>query len=289
VRLLLPDFCLISGSGRSHKLISESREIKAAAFPISINYAEFSEAAASDEVERMAWLFHEKFKEQQIVFSLDRLDSTKGIPYRLEAIRMLLKIYPELHEKITFIQVVIPSRVEIPEYQELKQKIDRLVSDINSQYTKENWVPIQYLFRSLSHEELLMHYRAAEVCLVTPIKDGMNLVCKEYIASNSTASGVLILSEFAGAASQLYKEALLVNPYDVEGVCNAIHRALTMPEKERKGRMTKMKRLVRRQDIFHWVENFLNAAFAKELHDFPLITDYIPKPPRDPDSSLNHT
>lgn len=286
VRLLLPECRLAAGKNRSHTLTMGERKIKIGAFPISINYNEFADAAASEEVEREAWIFHEKLKDQQIVFSLDRLDLTKGITYRLEAIRNVLQKHPEMHKQVTFIQVVVPSRAEIPGYQNLKQRIDRLVSDINSQFTKDMWVPIHYIYRSLSREELVMHYRSAEVCLVTPVKDGMNLVCKEYIAANVNGNGVLILSEFAGAASQLFKDALLINPYDIEGTSEAIYKALTMPDDERRARMARMKRIIRKQDIFYWLEHFLSAAFSKDLHDFPVVTDYLPVEEKTPSDSF---
>lgn len=276
VRLLLPTTHVSVMKGGFAKITIEDRTVSAAVFPISINYNDFNSLARSEEVARAAWIYHEKFAQQKLIFSLDRLDFTKGIPYRLEAIRYMLKTHPEWHNKVTFVQVVIPSRTDIPTYQNLKQEIDRLVSEINSEFAADNWVPIQYLFRSLTKQELSMHYRTSEVCLITPVKDGMNLVCKEYIASNIDGNGVLVLSEFAGAAAQFQKEAILINPYDIEGLADAIFQALTMPSDVRTQRMKKMQRNVRRQDIFHWVSHFLNVAIAKELADFPVVTDYMP-------------
>lgn len=158
----------------------------------------------------------------------------------------------------------------------MKKEIDRLVGEINSQYTKTGWVPIQYIFRSIDRKELIALYRISEIALITPLKDGMNLVAKEYIAANVNENGVLILSEFAGASTQLQHEAILVNPYDIEGLAEAIYLALTMEKTERKKRMRKMRRHVQHYDVFWWVRNFLNAAISKELHDFPLIEDYTP-------------
>lgn len=247
------------------------------AFPISIDYQEFSKMAGEKEVIDQAWLHHERLKDQKIVFSCDRLDISKGILNRLEAIHHLLKTRPEIHEKVIFFQIVIPSRTEIPKYQSLKKEIDRLVGEINSQFTKPGWVPIQYLFRSISRKELLAFYQISEIALITPVKDGMNLVAKEYIASNINEDGVLILSEFAGAATQLQREALLINPYDVEGLAETIYNALTLPLKECKKRMRRMRRNVQRHDVFWWVQAFLNAAFSKGLNEFPVIEEYIPK------------
>ncbi|MDT8322683.1 MAG: trehalose-6-phosphate synthase, partial [Bacteroidota bacterium] len=138
------------------------------------------------------------------------------------------------------------------------------------------WVPIHYIFRHLTQTELLAYYRTAEIALITPIKDGMNLVAKEYSACNIEENGVLILSEFAGAAAQLHRHALLVNPYDVEGVAEALLEAFTMNYDERGKRMRQLRATVRRYDIYRWVESFLDAAFSRQLHDYPVIAEYIP-------------
>ncbi len=276
LRKVLPSIHL-QGNRSMHVCTINEREIRMGTFPISIDFNEFSKRAASKEIAEKAWLIHEKFMGQKIVFSLDRLDFTKGIPYRLEAIRELLKKHPEIHQKVTFVQVVIPSRVEIPKYQDLKDEIDRLVGEINSQFTQAGWVPINYIFRSLNREELLANYRTSDIALITSVRDGMNLVAKEYVASNIDGRGILILSEFAGAASQLYNEAFLINPYDIEGVAQTIYSALNLPEQECKKRMRKMRHQIRKRDIFWWVRMFLNAAISKELQDFPLVEEYIPK------------
>lgn len=274
VKKLLPEVAWESSKKTMHLCKTATREIRVGSFPISIDYCEFAKGAEEKEVEDRAWYSHEKLRDQKIIFSLDRLDFTKGIPHRLEAIRYLLKNHPELHQKITFLQVVIPSRIENPYYRELKKEIDRLVGEINSEYSITGWVPIQYFYRSITHNELLAFYRTSEVALITPIKDGMNLVAKEFIASNADENGVLILSEFAGAAAQLHNEALLINPFDIEGVGHTLYRALSMPEEEKTFRMKKMRRLVQRYDVFWWVHSFLEAAISKDLKDFPVADDF---------------
>ena len=143
--------------------------------------------------------------------------------------RSLLERYPDLRERVSFIQVVVPSREDIPEYHRLRVEIEQLVGRINGRFARPGaWVPIWYEYRSLSRLELLAYYRAADIGLITPLKDGMNLVAKEYCTCSIEEDSVLILSEFAGAAAQLYRGALLVNPYDIEGVADAIHRAFHM-------------------------------------------------------------
>jgi trehalose 6-phosphate synthase/phosphatase len=275
VKRLLPDIKMIN-KDHVHICQTPAREVRVGAFPISIDYREFFKMAGGKEVADQAGANLANLKGQKIIFSCDRLDISKGIPYRLEAIRYLLKNHPEIHEKVTFFQVVIPSRTEIPKYQSLKKEVDRLVGEINSQFAKTGWAPIQYIFHSISRKELLAFYRISEIALITPVKDGMNLVAKEYIASNVHENGVLILSEFAGAATQLQHEVLLINPYDIEGVAASIYTALTLLPAEKKKRMRKMRRRVQHYDVFWWVRSFLNAAISKELHDFPLIEEYTP-------------
>jgi trehalose 6-phosphate synthase/phosphatase len=275
VRTLIQD-AKITNNRSMHVCKINQREVRISVFPISIDYHEFERVAASKEVAEDSKALKKSAFNQTLVFSIDRLDYTKGILFRLEAIRRFLTDHPEFHKKIQFIQLVVPSRAEIPKYHQLKEEINRLVGEINSQITHEGWVPIHHLYRSFNRRELIAHYRASDIVLVTPVKDGMNLVAKEYIASNVEEDGVVILSEFAGAAAQLKLEAILVNPYDIIGVAKGIHAAITMPTTERKKRMRKMRRDVKKYNIFWWVENFLNAAISKVLKDFPQINEYIP-------------
>jgi trehalose 6-phosphate synthase/phosphatase len=158
------------------------------------------------------------------------------------------------------IQNVVPSRVEIPRYHEFKDRIDRLVGDINGRFSTATWLPVHYHFGSLDRDDLLAHYRACGIGFVTPLKDGMNLVAKEYCASCIDEDGVLILSRFAGAAEQLKRDALLVNPYDLEQVAEALFRAFRMSENERNARMRRMRRVVRHESVFWWVDSFLKAG-----------------------------
>ena len=246
------------------------REIRVGNFPISIDYNDFVRRTSQQEVATQAKQLRGLLPTTQLALGIDRLDYTKGIPNRLEAFRYLLTHHPELHERITLIQVVIPSREDIPQYYDLKTRIERMVGEINGQFTKPGgWVPIHYVFRSLKGSDLLAYYRAAEIALITPLKDGMNLVAKEYCACSIEEDCVLILSEFAGAATQLQRGALLVNPYDIEGVARVLHRAFMMDNDERRARMRRMRRAIREQDIFWWVDSFLRAAIAKDLNAFP--------------------
>jgi trehalose 6-phosphate synthase len=267
----------IVGRGQVVTIRFRNREIRVGAFAISIDFNEFAKAAAGQKVAEKAWYIHEHFKDQQTILGIDRLDYSKGILERLKGYRNALARYPELQKRTTFNLFVVPSRRNIPQYASLKTDIERLVGAINGEYTRSGWVPIHYFFRSLNRTELLAYYRMSEIALLTPLKDGMNLVAKEYCASKIEENGVLILSEFAGAAAQFQKHALLVNPHDIEGIADTIYRAFQMSREERESRMRGLRQIVRKYNIFWWVDSFLKAAFAKDLRDFPLMEDYIPQ------------
>jgi len=275
VRMLLKNVT-VRGAGGFHVCTTEEGDVNVGVFPISIDFGDFEKRARQKEVSEAAWYIHEDLPRQQIVLGIDRLDYTKGIPYRLEAFRNALRRFPRLRKKMTLVQVVVPSRTDIPKYNTLKVEIERLVGEINGEFTQSGWVPIHYIFRHLTRTELLGYYRTAEIALITPIKDGMNLVAKEYCACNIEENGVLILSEFAGTAAQLHRNALLVNPYDVEGVAETLRDAFLMTYEERARRMRLLRTSVRRYDIYRWVENFLSAAISRNLQDYPVIAEYVP-------------
>ena len=240
------------------------------AFPISIDFNAFLRGAATAEVAEKARDLHRLLPRRRLVLGIDRLDYTKGIALRLRAFQELLERYPSMRGKVSLIQVVVPSRENVPEYARMKTEIEQLVGRINGAFARPGgWVPVWYEYRSLSATELVAYYRAADIALITPLKDGMNLVSKEYCACSIEEDCVLILSEFAGAAEQLGNEALLVNPHDVQGVAAALRKAYSMAPAERTARMRAMRRSIRRQDVFAWVESFLGAASARDLNDFP--------------------
>jgi len=284
LRTLLPDV-QTSGRGPVTEARVAERSLRIAAFPISIDYNYFVRRAASAEVAQRVRELHGLLPDRKLVLGVDRLDYTKGVPHRLEAFRNALARFPELRERLSLIQVVVPSREDIDTYQALKLQIEQLVSEINGEYSRPGgWVPVWYVYGSLAPVDLLAYYRAAHIALVTPLKDGMNLVAKEYCASSIEEDCVLILSEFAGAASQLQRGALLVNPYDIEGVADALRRAWEMPRAECAARMRAMRRSIRKQDVYWWLDAFLGTAFAHELRGVPHASedslqpepDYLP-------------
>ncbi len=259
------------------------REVKAGCFPISIDFEQFEESARSGEVERRTAKLNLLHPDQQLILGVDRLDYTKGVPQRLKALDRVLSQHPELQERISLLQLLVPSREEVSEYQALKEHIERMVGEINGRYTRPGWIPIHYLYRSLHRQELVSFYRASEMALITPLWDGMNLVAKEYCACNYREDGVLILSEFAGAASQLYENAILVNPYDVEGLAESIRQGFYMSPSERQSRMSGLRETIRKYDIHFWLNSFLEAAFKDQAKGVPKtgLSTYVPKIDRD--------
>lgn len=261
----------IDGKGQIVTAVVGAKRVRIGVFPIGIDFNDFLRQTATPQVAAKAKELHALLPDRRLVLGVDRLDYTKGIPHRLHAFENLLTRYPDLKEKISLIQVVVPSRVEIPDYHDLKTSIEQTVGRINGEFVRPGgWVPVWYVYGSLTRLELLAYYRAADIALVTPLKDGMNLIAKEYCACSIEEDCVLILSEFAGAAAQLGSGALLVNPYDIEGVADAIVHAYEMEAAERSGRMRRLRRSIRKYDVFWWVDSFLSAAFATELSAFPL-------------------
>jgi trehalose 6-phosphate synthase len=253
------------------------REVRAGTYPISIDFKGFVERAACEKATEYARIIRQNLQVEQLVLGVDRLDYTKGIPYRLAAFGYALERYPELRGKISLVQVVVPSRTSVPKYQELKIEIERLVGEVNGKFTMSGWVPIHYLFRNLASNELLGYYRAADIALITPLKDGMNLIAKEYCAVQLENHGTLILSEFAGASSQLHKDAVLVNPYHIEEVADAIRKTFHFSDDQRRSRMKKLRRRIRKQDVFWWVDSILKSGNFETSGYLPILDEYMPQ------------
>jgi trehalose 6-phosphate synthase/phosphatase len=234
-----------------------SRLARVDVFPMGIDYEDFSAAVGKPEVQAEVQKVREQYGDRKIILSFDRLDYTKGIPLRLEAFEAFLEKKPEWQGRVSLMIVAVPSRTSIEHYQTLKQQIDQLVGQINGKYGTTDWLPVQYFYNYLPFEQLIAFYHAADVGLVTPIRDGMNLMAKEFIATKTDGKGVLILSEMAGAAQEL-GEAVIVNPNDRDAIIDAIETALYMPEKEQIERNRAMQRRLRRYDVRRWAGDFIN-------------------------------
>lgn len=241
--------------GMSHRACIRS-------FPISIDYKKYQELAAHESTKKVTAKLNKEI-ETKLIISIDRLDYSKGIIQRLQAYEHFLKHHPDYHEKVTYVHLIVPSRENVGSYKNLKEEMNKLISDINGKYATFGWQPIHHFYRSLPANFLSALYKTADVALVTPLIDGMNLVSKEYVASNTNCNGVLILGESAGAAQEL-TEALTVNPNDIKAFSSAIYKALTMPDKERAERMQAMQHKVEVADIFTWARSFLSCLSASK-------------------------
>ncbi|WP_257452693.1 bifunctional alpha,alpha-trehalose-phosphate synthase (UDP-forming)/trehalose-phosphatase [Archangium lipolyticum] len=242
----------------------EGREVRLGAFPMGIDAQSFENLANDPGVLEDVRQHREKSAGQRLVLGVDRLDYTKGIPRRLLAVQRLLEREPAWRNRLRFVQVAVPSRTAVSDYATYREKVDELVGRINGLYGGVHNVPVHYLYRSFNEKQLAALYRAADVMLVTPIRDGMNLVAKEFCAARPDEDGVLVLSEFAGAADEM-ADALLVNPFDVDGMADALEAALEMPEEERRSRMRTLRARVKEYDVHWWVRSFLDTLEAVPL------------------------
>ena len=236
-------------------------------FPMGIDYERFAGTASTAEADREIKKLDESFQGRQVVLSVDRLDYSKGILRRLEAFGAFLEEHPEYREKLTYVVVVVPSRTGVARYALLKRQIDEMIGAINGKYGTIGWTPIWYIYRSVPFQSLVALYRRADVALVTPLRDGMNLVAKEYLASKIDNPGVLILSETAGSAKEL-GEALIVNVNNTDDIVSALKEALEMSEAEQAERLRILQRRLRRYTVRRWAEDFIetldNSAKLRE-------------------------
>lgn len=255
-------------------ITADDRTVVAEAFPIGIDDKKYSSLPDEPEVQKNMKLIQANFGNTKLILSIDRLDYSKGIIQRLSAFEYLLTHYPEIKGKMTFYMIVVPSRDTVPQYAHLRQEIDKLVGNINSLHRTVEWTPIQYFYRSFPIEMLSALYSSAAVCLVSPMRDGMNLVSKEYVASRVYNDGVLVLSEMAGASKELI-DALIVNPNNTEEVAKTIVKAAYMPLQEQRARMTQMRQIVAKFNIGHWVKVFMDKLEEVKQLQRSMQTRYV--------------
>ena len=246
-------------SGPADALSYEGRTIRVEAIPISIDAEELQVlASAPHTVARCYSLRRDLGKPDWVLLGVDRLDYTKGIDLRLRAFETLLQRRPDLEGRIVLVQVAVPSRERVEEYQLIRERIEMLVGRINGGFGRPGWVPVHYMYRGLPREELVAFYRAADVMVVTSLRDGMNLVSKEYVATRTDLTGVLVLSEFAGSAEQL-DQAFIVNPYDLDELADVLGEAIDLPVDQQRARMAALRRTVTRWNVYTWAAEFLAA------------------------------
>lgn len=249
----------------SNILTVDDRAVVAEAFPMGIDFEKYSSLTREEEVKDQISQMRSLFNDNKIILSVDRLDYSKGILQRLQAFELLLELYPEYINKVVLYMIVVPSRDMVPQYKELRDAIDKKVGNINSIYRTIEWSPILYFYRSFPIETLSALYHMADIALVTPMRDGMNLVSKEYVASRTQNNGVLVLSEMAGASKELI-DALIVNPNNIGDMTRAMVNALNMPAEEQEIRMKQMRDIVSKFSVFHWVSIYMDKLFeVKEL------------------------
>jgi trehalose 6-phosphate synthase len=236
-----------------------NRTIHAGAFPIGIDVEEFTALTNAPEGRDMYERMRREYSRRKLLVGVDRLDYSKGLPQRMRAFRELLTRNPETHRSATLIQIASPSREDVSAYNDILHELESLCGSINGNFGELDWMPVRYMHRTVARARLPGLYRASRVALVTPLRDGMNLVAKEFVvAQDPHDPGVLVLSRFAGAAEQM-PEALLVNPYDTEATASAIHLALQMPLEERRERHEALMKTMRRFDVHWWCDTFLDT------------------------------
>jgi alpha,alpha-trehalose-phosphate synthase [UDP-forming] len=256
---LLPGVRVDHAAGRVH---DGDRSIEVGAFPVGIEVDEFGRIADEPGTVAQAESIRAQIGVKTLLLGVDRLDYTKGLQQRLAAIDRLLTRRPALRRALSLIQIAVPSRIEVPEYRAFKKALDESAGAINGKYAEDGWQPIHLVYRTFGRRKLIAHYLAADIALVTPLRDGMNLVAKEFCAARTDCGGVLILSEFAGSAESLGDGALMVNPFDIERFADTIGLALELPPDARAKRMRVLRAAIERYDVHDWVADFLQHADA---------------------------
>ncbi|MEM7192735.1 MAG: trehalose-6-phosphate synthase [Pseudomonadota bacterium] len=251
------------------RITAQGETTLASVFPIGIDVAHFHKLA--EEEDAKGPLLPDAGEDMKTIVGVDRLDYTKGLPERLRAFEVLLDQFPEHHGKVRLVQIAPPTLEGLPVYQEIRDTVERLVGRINGSFGTLNWQPVIYLHRGVPQHILVRLFRRSDVGLVTPLQDGMNLVAKEYIAAQAAQDpGVLVLSRFAGAAEQL-REALLINPHDIQETARALDRALTMPRQERWARHNRLWQRIETYDLFNWRDSFIQSFAESDTNPVNLF------------------
>ena len=249
------------------KITTENHTVSVDTLPIGIDYKRFANAPRRPDVQKAIEKWKNRLRGKKVMLSVDRLDYTKGIPQRLQAIRKFLERYPEYQKKFVYVLLAVPSRQQLPEYKLLKQQTDELVGQINGRFGDMDWMPIVYLYRSLPFHELAALYSISHVAIITSLRDGMNLVAKEYLAVKNERKGVLILSETTGAVKEL-NDALVINPTNQDEMVEALRKALDMPRDEQLERNGMMQKRLKRYGIVEWAEDFMTRL--NEAHSYQM-------------------
>jgi trehalose 6-phosphate synthase/phosphatase len=242
----------------------DDRIIRISNFPMGIDYSKFDRTQKLKSVRQEVFRLQTKYQNKKIILTVDRLDPTKGLVERVSAYRNFLRLNSQLHGKIIMTMLVVPSRTQIPEYDNLRQQLEKSINEINYEFQKPNWKPVEYLYKCLSLEKLIALYKNADIAFIVPLKDGMNLVCKEYIACKPNGDGVLILSKTAGAAENLH-DALIVDPTNPNSLVSALDQAVLMQKSESKKRLSNMHKHIADFTVQKWANNFINSLLLSPI------------------------
>jgi trehalose 6-phosphate synthase/phosphatase len=282
--------CVFRILGHDHRLgqiMVDDHMRRADTFPLGIDYDKFMSAATSDAVRSRRGELESSVHDRRAIFSVDRLDYTKGILNRLIGYEEFLVRYPQWRERVVFLLTIVPSREEVPLYRKMKQELEEAVGRINGRFGTVEWVPVVYQYRSIDFETLVALYQLSPVALITPLRDGMNLVAKEYLASKPDGTGALILSELAGAAREL-GEAILVNPNHWTEIADALHQALTMGTEEQMARNRPMQQRLKAYDSKRWADQFLSSLSKIKAHQGRQTTRYLAPPLQEEIKGVHH-
>ena len=263
-------------SNENGRIAVGNRIVMAESLPMGIDYTKYASSAISEDTLTRETRYRKSIGDIPIMLSIDRLDYSKGITQRLRAFERFLEKHQDFKSKVSLLMVVVPSRDTVPKYKQLKDEIELLVGRINGKFSSMDWTPVHYFYRSFPLAALSAFYRMAQVALVTPMRDGMNLVCKEYIASQEDQTGVLILSETAGASKEL-SDAIIINPNNIDQHVEAMYEALTMSETDQKAKMKNMQRSLKRYDIHAWVKLFMEQLNSVKIAQKSMLTKIIDK------------
>lgn len=254
----------------------QSRIVHVDAFPMGINYEQYHSAPQKPEVREIVKSLRDKLNVKQIILSVDRLDYSKGILHRLNGFAQFLENNPEYRGEVSLAMIVVPSRDTVDIYADLKTKIDRLIGEINGKYSKLEWNPIHYFYQSFPFDELIAMYDIADIAMVSPLRDGMNLVAKEYLACKRDGNGILILSEMAGAAIEL-QDAIIINPNDADEIEKSILTAINMPREEKRERLAKMQKIISKQTVKKWANDFVKELRVIENQNKEILQKIVGK------------
>jgi trehalose 6-phosphate synthase len=254
---------------RGNVLSAYGRSVRVAAFPIGIDARDYADFVYSEDGQRQYMRARNTLRGRTQIIGVDRMDYTKGLPERFAAYERLLTDYPDAHGRVEYLQIAPPTREGVQAYTDIKHHLEQMASQINGRFAEVDWTPLRYINRTLSRRALAGLYRASKIGLVTPLRDGMNLIAKEYVAAQDPEDpGVLVLSRFAGAARQM-EAALIVNPYDTVGMAEAMQTARYMPLVQRRERHAELMRGLLKEDIVHWREHFVAELQSASLRRVP--------------------